>query len=97
IAAGHIDQFDQRLFDGGLVVGNQTDFLFPGRGQRRIEPVAQAGDALVLVDAAGGTVGNRNQADLDQVTAHASLSSLKSSSLGTGRSEPPASSSRRTR
>jgi hypothetical protein len=63
VAAGRVAQLDQGPLDQRLLVGDQAVLHAPGRGQRCAEPLAQGGNALVLVDAAGGAVGDRHQAD----------------------------------
>ena len=58
-----IDQFFQRFLDHRLFVGNQARDHFPRRRQRGAEPFLQCGQALVLVDAAGGAVADGDKAD----------------------------------
>jgi hypothetical protein len=64
-AAAGIHQLDQRLADGGLLVGDQARSKV--MGLRAAQPVLQRGQALVLVDAAAGAVADGDNADLHRI------------------------------
>ena len=61
--AGHVDQLAKRRADGELVVRDEAGFPLHRIEQSVGQPGLQRGDALVLVDATGGAVADRHEAD----------------------------------
>jgi hypothetical protein len=69
VAADVVDELAQRRRDDRLLVGDEARFPVDRVQERAREPVAQGRQSLVFVDAGGGAVAHRDDANADAVVA----------------------------
>ena len=60
MAAHFIHQLAQCLLNNNLFIRDQAGLQFERRGERAGQPRFKRGDAFILIDAAGGAIGNGN-------------------------------------